>query len=671
MPLFPENKLSLATVSGLFGAMIMAPRPAPQKKPAKGEMVISGPGESVESAGATAKKGEAALRWLLEHWSSVADGLLDADFDIDPATIVDNAGDASPVRSEKTSSLAPTLDVVVPQSELHIQQPAAPEESTPLAPPIQLPRNAPAPPAHEQAWSQRQPFSPVVEQHTEELNSIPRFDDVSKTYNSQPSTPVAQDNTPLRPDVQQLASGRPASSARSHASPNLDPLATAAFATPKSPSIYQEDAGPPTPQKEIQQPHFPSIAAVLPSQLEEEELEREQREPVSERDEEDAHGSPHDSTDEPPRLSSTHSSASSEHSISIKTPPQSALTHETGVNGLSKPFDSDSRPISMRNTSVLDDVVDFDESSVYSFPAPPISPTSATRPSPFLVPSPFLSQAEIDAARAAEHAKEAQSMPPPPNAANYANKTGPSEPAKEIASPTQHRPKPSVEEKALVLAPSREVVKAEPNPSPMDEDDDAPPPLPQKSPTPNGIGINGLPSSRTASTLRLSDYEPLERVGARDSPSKANPGRASATLLRTVDEQLRETQQLVEKQRQEVQSLWKQLTDLELERTAERAEMIDLRQEVESFKERMTKRLSRSLNEQEKKKLETAEHKARDSEARVRVAQEEARRAREELARLEEKRRKEQADAKSQIEALEAQLGSIRAVLLGGAGLKI
>ncbi|BGP28565.1 Type II inositol 1,4,5-trisphosphate 5-phosphatase [Rhodotorula toruloides] len=667
MPLFPENKLSLATVSGIFGAMIMAPRPAPQKKPAKGEMVISGPGESVESAGAMAKKGEAALRWLLEHWSSVADGLLDADFDIDPATIVDNAGDASPVRTEQTSSLAPTLDVVVPQSELHIQQPAAPEEPTPLAPPIQLPRDAPALPAHEQAWSQRQPFSPVVEQHTAVLDSIPRFEDVSKTYNSQPSTPVAQDNTPPS-DVQQVGSERSGSSAHSHASPRLEPPAAAAFATPKNPSIYQEESGPPTPQKEIQPPQFPSIAAVLPSQLEEEEPEREEREPVTQQNEEEEHGSPQDSTDEPPRLSSTHSSASSEHSVSIKTPPQSALTQETGVNGLSKPFEADSRPISMRDTSILDDVVDFDETSVYSLPAPPVSPTSATRPSPFLIPSPFLSQAEIDAARAAEHAKEVQSMPPPPIAADYANGTAPSESAKEVASPTQHRPKPSVEEKALVLAPSREVVKAEPIPN---EDEDAPPPLPQKSPPPKGIGIDGLPSSRTSSTLRLSDYEPLERVGAKASPSKANPGRTSATLLRSVDEQLRETQQLVEKQRQEVQSLWKQLTDLELERTAERAEMIDLRQEVESFKERMTKQLSRSLNEQEKKKLETAERKARDSEARVRVAQEEARRARQELAQVEEKRRKEQADAKSQIEVLEAQLGSIRAVLLGGAGLKI
>ncbi|KAJ8297144.1 Rho GTPase-activating protein 30 [Rhodotorula toruloides] len=673
MPLFPENKLSLATVSGIFGAMIMAPRPAPQKKPAKGEMVISGPGESVESAGATAKKGEVALRWLLEHWSSVADGLLDADFDIDPATIVDNADEASPDRSEKTSLLAPTLDVIVPQGELHIQQPAAQEETAPLAPPIQLPRDAPAPPVHEQAWSQRQPFSPVVEQHTAELDSIPRFEDVSKTYNSQPCTPVAQDDTPLHSEVQRLGSERSGSSAHSHASPRLDPLAAAAFATPKSPSIYQEESGPPTPQKEIQQPHFPSIAAVLPSQPEEDELEREERPPVAQQDEEEEHGSPHDSTDEPPRLSSTHSSASSEHSVSIKTPPQSALTHEAGVNGHSKTFDADSRPISMRDTSVLDDVVNFDETSVYSFPAPPISPTSATRPSPFLIPSPFLSQAELDAARAAEHAKEVQSMPPPPNAANYANRSGPSESesAKQIASPLQHRSRPSVEEKALVLPPSREVVKAEPGPPLDEEDDDAPPPLPQKSPTPNGIGINGLPSSRTSSTLRLSDHESLERVGAEASPSKANPGRASASLLRTVDEQLRETQQLVEKQRQEVQSLWQQLTDLELERTAERAEMIDLRQEVESFKERMTKRLSRSLNEQEKKKLETAEHKARDSEARVRVAQEEARRAREELARVEEKRRKEQADAKSQIEALEAQLGSIRAVLLGGAGLKI
>ncbi|BGP21407.1 rho GTPase-activating protein [Rhodotorula toruloides] len=669
MPLFPENKLSLATVSGIFGAMIMAPRPTPQKKPAKGEMVISGPGESVDSAGATAKKGEAALRWLLEHWSSVADGLLDADFDIDPATIVDTNADGSPDRGQKTSELAPTLDIFVPQSELHIRQPATQQEPTPLAPPIQLPRDAPAPPTHEQARSQRQPFSSVVEQHTAELDSIPRFEDVSKTYDSQPPTPVAQNNS-LRRDGERLGPERSGSSADSHTSPPLDLLAAAAFAITKSPSIYQEEAGPPTPQKGIQQPHFPSpAAAVLPSPPEEVGPEREEPASIEERDdEEEEHSSPEDSTDEPPRLSSTHSSASSEHSISIKTPPQPALTHEAGSNGLSKPFDVDSRSISMRDTSVLHDVADFDETSVYSFPAPPISPT---RPSPFLDPSPFLSQAEIDAAMAAEHAKEVQSMPDPPNVANYADRTGTSDSAKGDSASMQRHSKELVVEKALVLASSREMVKMEPARSAADEADDAPPPLPQKSPTPNGIRINGLPSSRTSSTLRMSDYEPLERVGAKSSPSKANPGRASATLLRSVDEQLPETQQLVEKQRQEVQSLWKQLTDLELERTAERAEMIDLRQEVESFKERMTKRLCRSLNEQEKKKLETAEHKAKDAETRVRMAQEEARRAREDLAQVEEKRRKEQADAKSQIEALEAQLGSIRAVLLGGAGLKM
>lgn len=313
------------------------------------------------------------------------------------------------------------------------------------------------------------------------------------------------------------------------------------------------------------------------------------------------------------------------------------------------------------------------ETSVYSFPAPPISPASAPGPPPILTPSPVLAQANVDVAETAEYASESVSVPLAPNvAADRNDENGGLEMPNGVASPEEQIPAQPADGEALAQATSRDFVENEAAVSPADGmDDEAPPPLPQKSATPNGIGINGLPPSRTSPTLRLSDYEPLEPVGAQASPSNPNPGRASAILLRSVDEQLRETQQLVEKQRHEVQSLWKQLTDLELERTAERAEMIDLRQEVESFKERMSKRFSRSLNEQEKKKLETAELRARDAEARMQNAQEEARRAQAELAQVEEKRWKEQADAKSQIEALEAQLSSIRAVLLGGAGLKM
>lgn len=327
MPLFPENKLSLATVSGIFGAMIMSPRPSSRKKSAKGEMVISGPGESVDSARGTAKKGEEALRWLLEHWSMVADGLLDADFDVDPSTVLDRDAEAAPVRSSTASaSLAPTLNVVVPQDELHIQYPVAPEEPTPLAPPVPLIRDAQAPPLHDHAWSQRQPFSPVVEQHIAELDSTPHFRDLGEANTSQHSTPVVPNDSTLG----------------------------AAFASPGSRASYKEESGPPTPQKEFQQSRFLPTAALSPSQPDVEDLERPV---VAQRDQ--APVSPGDSNDEPPRLSPTHSSASSENSISIKTPPQSASTPPPNPSEF-KTVDADMRPVSMRDTSVLDDIVDFD-----------------------------------------------------------------------------------------------------------------------------------------------------------------------------------------------------------------------------------------------------------------------------------------------------------------------
>ncbi|GJN92168.1 hypothetical protein Rhopal_005198-T1 [Rhodotorula paludigena] len=699
VPLFPENKLSLEQVAGIFGSSVMSPRPAPQKKPAKGEMVITGPTDSMDSLGETIKKGQNALVWLLSNWSNVADGLLEPDFDIDESLYVD---DESP---------APTLNVEVPQAELHIQQPHQQRQQMPDV--DFQPREAPAPPASLPAWSQQQhqqqpqhkAFSPLVEQSAE-IKQSPQFEDVATVYRSGPNSPVAQ--SPSQRHAQEHSPR-----AKQHsASPPHQQDATQRVSqdvahdrvTPKSPSLYDEEqgGGPPTPQKEHATPYFSSFAPPVP------EVPRQGHAAPAQAIGESTsaqHHSPSSSTSEAPHMSSTRSSQSTEQSAEVRTPPSTAHVahhdlrddHEDG-----KVDESYAPVVPRRDTGVLDELLDYDDTSLYSFPTPPIAHSVPNRPSPFLAPSPFLTQEEIAAALASERACELASMPAPVNPAAYAERTGlPS---------TMVKAAPGLVNDKLVTPESRKSTQVAQEQQNEDEGVDArreeegsPPPVPQKS-APNGSDrpsaqaqhtrTSSAPVNKVASPI-LADFEPKRAT----LPGQDAPGSAPATLLRSKDEQLREAQQLVEQQRKEVQSLWKQLTDLELERTAERSEMIDLRQEVESFKERMTKRLSRSLNEQERKKLEQAEQRAREADVKAAReadeyartkrdleslrqeaahAKDEARRAtdelhgvKDELARIEELRRKEQEDARSQIEALEAQIGSIRAVLLGGAGIKL
>lgn len=84
MPLFPENRISLESVASIFGAATLAPRPVPaSSSPKQGKSLhITGPTEKYEAIGASAKKAQDGLLWLLQQWSLVADGLLDQDFDI-------------------------------------------------------------------------------------------------------------------------------------------------------------------------------------------------------------------------------------------------------------------------------------------------------------------------------------------------------------------------------------------------------------------------------------------------------------------------------------------------------------------------------------------------------------------------------------------------------------
>ncbi|GAA6035932.1 hypothetical protein JCM8097_005172 [Rhodosporidiobolus ruineniae] len=847
MPLFPENQLSLEAVSGIFGSSVMAPRPEMEKKPTKGAMVITGPTESFEAIGEVIKKGQEALLWLLNHWSSVADGLLEPDFDIDPSTVLDK------------HVPAPTLNVEVPPQSpvsLHIKQPAPP---VPVQQQLQQPRQAPQPPPaipvepyqdvedELRSWQpQGRNLSPPIEQRTLEISQAEQFSDVRQSYDSPTGSPQVE--TLQSPNLSLGGGASPvirAGSRTSHRSHHRSPsiqhsqqLGTpraSGLATPKSPSsVYDvEDSGPPTPQKEVSQPFFSGAALLAQNGIrklpltqnalpqvprrdedDEDELEAEEVDEDEDEDEDEQdrpHGQlllpPHDplliappeedlsptnrgsgaaasdsspsfdNSEEHPRLDPP-SEASSERSESVVTPRESqSMAGGQGMNGFRKSSVSEQtgeyRLSGGATHQVLDDMLDYDDNtSVYSFPSPPIN--LPTRPSPFLPPSPFLTQDEIDAALASEREKELEHLPPPVNPADYADYAIPASGVKgqpyqpQPPAGADVKPAPVLEEKLFTpkangaadeqeeedeqpsststakAGPSRDVEKLlATGPSALaavgdsafsspattsaatsfaghdeEEEEQEGPPVPLKH-SPYKPSHRHTASVPTTSSPRLASSTRSPRPASTASTAKAlspvlasefepkraslpasdTPGAAPAALLRSKDDQLLEAQQAAEQHRKEVQALWKQLTDLELERADERKEMHGLRKEVEGFKERMTKRLSRGLNEQEKKKLDEAVRRASDAEEREKRRDEEHRKAKEdvelfrleaqhardeaaraheevgevrgELRKVEELRRKEQDDARATIEALEAQLSSIRAVLLGGAGIKI
>lgn len=412
--------------------------------------------------------------------------------------------------------------------------------------------------------------------------------------------------------------------------------------------------------------------------------------------------------------------------------------------------------------SILDDVLDYDDNaSVYAFPSPPMN-GALSRPSPFLPPSPFLTQDEINAAIAADSRRELDSLPPPVNPADYASDSTPTKASS--ASPmlsslderpfAAYAPQPEASrevEKEVALA--KAMVQAEQAAGPLssarqpeleteaEEEEETlvisrPPPIfvsAEKEEDESDLPSSRPPvpfkqsrplsqqSNRSSVSFQSSQFEPsrsrTERLGSQSPmpwpapaprspvvaadfeqkrnslPSVEAPGLVPAALLRSKDDQLLEAQTLTDKHRKEVQDLWKKLADLEEERANERKEMHGLRKEVDGFKERMVKRTSVDrLVLEEKKKLQDAQQRAKEKEEEVKAARreleqykleaqharEEAAKAREEVGALktevrkeQEERRKEQADARSTIEALETQISSIRAVLLGGAGLKI
>lgn len=274
VPLFPENSLSISDISALFGADLLSSRPSARgKKSTSDQLSITGPTEPLESGVEAASRAKDALRFLLEHWTAIADGLLEPDFDVDAAKVIDGL----------TPSCAPTLDVRLPGAELHIRQAAVASPSPspqplltdPLLelPTLAPPREAPAPPAAALPWSalRIKKISPVLEQ-------------------------AAAENSP----APQAASG-----------------STSRCSDPPTPLLVLDESSPSSPQV--------GAEARTPRVLQEERREEPQQEQAS-------HHSPAASTSDGPGTSSTRSSLStgSDQGSELRTPPSSTYTG-TGV----------------------------------------------------------------------------------------------------------------------------------------------------------------------------------------------------------------------------------------------------------------------------------------------------------------------------------------------------
>ncbi|ORY80292.1 hypothetical protein BCR35DRAFT_93273 [Leucosporidium creatinivorum] len=549
MPLFPENRLTLESVSTIFGPAAMSPRmsaSAPTSKLPRifngAGMHITGPTESFESTGANVKKAQDGLLWLLTNWSSVADGLLEPDFDVDvnevlgrrPSLVLapgeDLAATSEPVNFDKErDAVARAHDS---SRTLEILSVPRFETVDAAAPVLGAPRRAPSP----------SPLPPSVIAHEEP---------------SSPSSTVKDSSSPIMP--------------RSFGF-NHSPSVRAVSPAPPSPlsPLAPDEEAPPTPSKEEEEPVFKSETpavknreSALPSV------------PVEEEEGKTHSAQASDST--PETASSSRSSDSSVQSAWVATPtlpkekPNSPLLRGTAPELEKEPEQAETviplpratpedqfGPVGPPETSVLEDLLEFDDSSIYSFPSPP-----GTRN--FKQTAPF-STAAFD--------------PPPPI-----------------------------------------------------------------SPRPEDI-----------------------------------------LLVRSSADQLKEAQALVETQRHEIQSLWKQLTDLELERTADRKEMAELRGQLRTTADRLhlveqqhgsgtiNWDAERSRMEEERERLEE-EHGIAFSamETKFRAAQREAQTAREELKavhderyQIQETRAKEDRETKQRIASLETQLNAIRNLLGGG-----
>lgn len=299
MPLFPENRLTLESVSTIFGPAAMSPRMSASTTSSKlprlfngASMHITGPTESFESTGANVKKAQDGLLWLLTNWSSVADGLLEPDFDIDVnevlgrrPSVVAAPGDGLATTSEPVNFDKEAERDAVARSHdsartLEILSVPRFESSEAPVPALGAPRRAPSP----------SPLPPPVITHEAPPS---------------PSSTIKDSSSPILP--RSFGFNR---SPELHDGPHAPP-------SPLSP-VAPEDA-PPTPSKEEDEPVFkPELGTVknresaLPSVPVEEEEEEEA--------EEDKIHSAQASDSTPETASSSRSSDSSLQSAWVATP---------------------------------------------------------------------------------------------------------------------------------------------------------------------------------------------------------------------------------------------------------------------------------------------------------------------------------------------------------------
>ncbi|KAM0746838.1 RhoGAP-domain-containing protein [Meredithblackwellia eburnea MCA 4105] len=129
-------------------------------------------------------------------------------------------------------------------------------------------------------------------------------------------------------------------------------------------------------------------------------------------------------------------------------------------------------------------------------------------------------------------------------------------------------------------------------------------------------------------------------TGSIGSPAHLNLSPGPETFVRPAEEQLRESQQVQESQRREIQTLWKQLTDNELARASERADLVKAREELAEVR------------------------KARggvgmmETRRTIDGLREELRQLREEKERSEQRAREDIANLTRQLEAIRSVLGS-------------
>ncbi|KAL8276646.1 hypothetical protein RQP46_010914 [Phenoliferia psychrophenolica] len=347
-PLFPENAIPLESVAQIFGASTMASRNRSagrlQKLVSSHAINITGPTEHFDASGVSVKKAQDGLLWLLAHWSLVADGLLEPDFDLDTDEVLDRA--------------LPPLNIFAPAPLPKHHQPPSQALVNVLSPILGSPA---FPPSTYFADTPRRATSPTP---TLEIFGVPNPHSTPPLF-STPKLPTSPSlSIPRSPALQQtpsstvyaastvISSPKPSSS-----SPNPSSISTTPVLSSSSRS--QRDSDPPFAAMLSTGAADP--AADLPVS------ESEDSSRMSDSTLSSADTTPGDKKHSPPHL---------------KAVPKFPLSATPGAKaqtgfGFARPAPEDEfGPLGPNSDSVLDELLDSSEdTSLYQFPSPPQSPT--------------------------------------------------------------------------------------------------------------------------------------------------------------------------------------------------------------------------------------------------------------------------------------------------------